>query len=229
MTNVIITTPREGFKFCTKCKVEKEFNAFALDSRKRRGPQLQSWCRECIAIAKAAWQATPEGAHSRSSYDKEYKSRPVVKENKLFIKHLKYNYLPEVREKELNKVKSFNKTPKGRAVQYRAHLKQMGMTERGYNDLLERQGGGCAICLSNQGGDHRRLAIDHDHGKLCHPTKDGACEKCIRGLLCDMCNRGLGMLKENPDTLFIAAVYLTPKLIGKEGSLFVLKSEVANG
>lgn len=47
-----------------------------------------------------------------------------------------------------------------------------------YEDLLELQEGGCAICGRPPG--ERRLDMDHDHRSM-----------TIRGLLCTTCNRRL--------------------------------------
>lgn len=64
--------------------------------------------------------------------------------------------------------------------------------------LLDAQNNSCAICnykFDQKIGD---MKVDHDHlsGK-------------VRGLLCDLCNRGLGMFKDNPDNLTSAISYLT--------------------
>jgi hypothetical protein len=63
--------------------------------------------------------------------------------------------------------------------------------------LLDAQNGGCAICgykFEQKVGD---MKVDHDH-------KTGA----VRGLLCDLCNRGLGMFRDNQDNLTKAISYL---------------------
>ena len=59
----------------------------------------------------------------------------------------------------------------------------------------------CQLC----GATDRRLVIDHDH--TCCP-QEKACGRCVRGMICQPCNVGLGMFKENPALLRKAAGYL---------------------
>jgi hypothetical protein len=68
--------------------------------------------------------------------------------------------------------------------------------------MLVRQGGGCAICRRDNG--KRLLAVDHDHA--CCPG-ERTCGKCVRGLLCDGCNHGLGKFRDDPELLRRAAEY----------------------
>lgn len=75
------------------------------------------------------------------------------------------------------------------------YLKRYGLTIEDYYALLEKQGGGCAICGKKD--TWFSLAVDHCHGR-----------KIVRGLLCSQCNRGIGMFKDNPDLLEKAARYL---------------------
>lgn len=86
----------------------------------------------------------------------------------------------------------------------RTRQRRYGFTAEQYAELLEAQGGGCAICgETNQSG--RSLAIDHDHA--CCPDQN-SCGKCVRGLLCDGCNLGIGKLRDNPNLLRKAAIYI---------------------
>ena len=77
------------------------------------------------------------------------------------------------------------------------------ISSKEYEEMLERQDGVCAICEKSQ--LHKRLSIDHDHD-CCEGKK--SCGKCIRGLLCDACNKGLGMFKDNVPTMESAIKYL---------------------
>lgn len=72
-----------------------------------------------------------------------------------------------------------------------------GITEEIFLDILEEQGGGCAICGKTEEENGRRLGIDH-----CHLTSK------FRGLLCHGCNIGLGSFKDSPDLLRKAILYL---------------------
>lgn len=66
-----------------------------------------------------------------------------------------------------------------------------------YQHLFELQGGVCAICQSPENGRYAHLSVDHNHdtGK-------------IRGLLCNNCNRGIGLLRDNPELIRKAAQYV---------------------
>lgn len=71
-----------------------------------------------------------------------------------------------------------------------------------YNDLLNRQGGYCAICRAPAEGQN--FSVDHDH-------ETGQ----IRGLLCRGCNTGIGCLKEDIVILTNAIEFLR---LNKRGS-----------
>jgi Recombination endonuclease VII len=71
-----------------------------------------------------------------------------------------------------------------------------GLTVAEYNDLLSRQGGGCAIC-GQQRRPRERLHVDHDHG-----TGE------VRGILCTRCNTVLGRMEDSIDLLKAALTYL---------------------
>ena len=79
------------------------------------------------------------------------------------------------------------------------HMKRSyGLDFAEYNKMLEKQNGVCAICSSIPPDNHKkRLNIDH-----CHTTGR------VRGLLCDACNRALGLFKDSPDLMLKAISYL---------------------
>lgn len=65
--------------------------------------------------------------------------------------------------------------------------------------MLARQDGRCAICRTTfPGGRWGHFHVDHEH-------ETGA----VRGLLCTVCNIGLGYFDDSADRLAQAAAYLT--------------------
>lgn len=74
--------------------------------------------------------------------------------------------------------------------------RNFGITVEDYDALLREQGGVCAICKgTNSSG--RRLGVDH-----CHATGK------VRGLLCCLCNSGIGKLQDSLELVETAADYL---------------------
>lgn len=77
-----------------------------------------------------------------------------------------------------------------------ANLKaKFGMNHGDYLEMLEAQGGVCKICGTTPEG--KPLCVDHNHS-----TGE------IRGLLCNHCNTGIGMLKDSVENLENAIRYL---------------------
>jgi hypothetical protein len=76
--------------------------------------------------------------------------------------------------------------------------KNYGIGLKEYDAMFKAQNGICAICSQEPPNHHKkRLNVDH-----CHSTGK------IRGLLCDACNRGIGLLKDSPVILNNAISYL---------------------
>jgi hypothetical protein len=95
-----------------------------------------------------------------------------------------------------------------RKEQFReGHLRRtFGITQAYYDALLERQGGGCAICGKPPG--KIALHVDHDH-------ETGE----IRGLLCVGCNNALGQFHDDPALLDRAIDYVGLALLPKADEL----------
>jgi hypothetical protein len=74
-------------------------------------------------------------------------------------------------------------------------LSRQGTNPEEYNAARKAQGDRCAICGDKSKG--QRLSVDHDHKTM-----------KFRGLLCDLCNKALGMLKDDPVRACKLADYL---------------------
>lgn len=82
-------------------------------------------------------------------------------------------------------------------IKSRNLLRDFGITLEHYNKLLKQQKQKCAICRKPPASKNKSLGVDH-----CHKTGK------IRGLLCDKCNRGLGLFDDNIKLLEKAKKYL---------------------
>lgn len=75
-----------------------------------------------------------------------------------------------------------------------------GISASDYRSLYEQQLGLCAICCRPQEDLNAPMVVDHNHG-----TGE------VRGLLCGLCNSGLGMFCDSNFLLLQAIAYLTER------------------
>lgn len=114
----------------------------------------------------------------------------------------------ECRKQESKDWYEQNKDRKKELSQKYRHIKKdkdlqatYGIDLATYHKMLAEQNHQCKICSAHQDTLKRAMCVDHDH-------KTGK----VRGLLCDTCNRSLGLLKDNIDTLMKAVKYLKGEL-----------------
>lgn len=100
--------------------------------------------------------------------------------------------------------KWFEENPDRQLASKRRHnWRSYGMTPEKYNQMLAEQGGVCAICGQDEPAANGRtgkkflLSVDHDHA-----TGE------VRGLLCNRCNRAIGLMSDSTDLLKKAIYYL---------------------
>jgi hypothetical protein len=80
------------------------------------------------------------------------------------------------------------------AERRRLLLRRYGLTLDGYDAMVKRQDGLCALCRRRP---RERLHVDH-----CHDVR------MLRSLLCRSCNLGLGKFGHNPDLMRAGGDYL---------------------
>ena len=107
-------------------------------------------------------------------------------------------------DKKWNRI-SYNRNRKKRradaVIKYYARgreqtlVRKYGVTQAKYEEMLEKQNGGCGICDAKP--MKRALCVDHDH-------KTGV----VRGLLCRSCNQALGKFGDSVESLRRVMHYL---------------------
>ena len=100
---------------------------------------------------------------------------------------------------------AFRQSDAGKLLQRKVDLKRRyGISIDRYWEMFHYQNGVCAICRKPP-LDPLSLCVDHDHS--CCPGRK-ACGKCIRGLLCEKCNIGLGGFLDKLTLLLSAIRYI---------------------
>lgn len=171
--------PADSPQECASCHLTKEATEFHKDIRRSSG--LYPYCKPCRRIHMGTSERKPSPWESKTAYEKKRRER--LKE------------APDANERWR-----------------RRHLwDTYRITPEDYQAMLARQGGRCAVCgtddppSSGRHDSEYRFAVDHDHS-CCDGRR--SCGDCVRGLLCNLCNVGLGALRDDRALLVKAIDYL---------------------
>ena len=96
--------------------------------------------------------------------------------------------------KECRHIQTIKDRSKTKARDLKANY---GISLDEYSQMLEAQDNQCAICGTLYSVNTKTFHVDH-----CHKTRK------VRGLLCSKCNRGIGLLQDDPTILSKAIDYL---------------------
>lgn len=158
---------------------------------RRKGEQLcaAEWLTDFDRfVADVGEQPSPEHRLKRRDIN-----RLIGPDNFAWVKP-EFNRLPGETQREANnraeRAKRQTDPDMFRNIDIRK--KYAGLSLSDVAAMSAQQGHRCAIC-----GEETKLNVDHDHST-----------KAIRGLLCSLCNRGLGFFHDDPDRLLAAAAYL---------------------
>ena len=105
----------------------------------------------------------------------------------------------EYQHSRYKRYESENKVEIRERQRRRTLMKKFGITLEDYDSMLKSQNGGCAICGRKDPGSKKvkYFFVDHNHNT-----------NKVRGLLCNQCNRAIGYLRDDPDVVYAAAMYL---------------------
>lgn len=92
--------------------------------------------------------------------------------------------------------------------------RRYGITDEEWQAIFDRQESRCLVCRNEEprGG---QWVIHHDH--RCCPTQQ-TCGRCVVGILCRLCNAGMGCLGDNPQWLFRAAAVASMVVLSGGGN-----------
>lgn len=181
-------------RVCPICKVDLPLDAFARS--KDRWDGHATYCKPC-AREKYQRPARARKALIERPVDGEQECRVCgerLRYSNFYWERDKGRYGTEC--KSCRRLADRARHEANPTVRRSAALRKFGLTLDEYDRMAADQDGVCAICrdLCPSG---RRLAVDHDHST-------GA----VRGLLCENCNRALGLFQDDPIRMTSAADYI---------------------
>ena len=157
-------------KRCKKCGESKPYSEFHRATGMRDGHRSE--CKACHHAQQKRWYEANREASIAS-----VKRWQQANKDHLHAYRREYRQRRKVEERNAYLLRNF------------------GISNDDYDDLLSRQGGGCAIC--GRPPKKAALHVDHDHNT-----------GIVRGLLCVGCNNALGQFKDSTDLLARASTYL---------------------
>ena len=193
-------------KCCPDCKQTKSLDGFPRNKSAAQG--RAAYCRPCWSARSKVYAAAAAARPEKKVPAKKFCSKcETTKSGDEFYRHNQtrdglagsckecWNAYyrerledPQVRAKHTLAVR-------------RNHLhRRYGLTIEDYEQMLDAQGGTCAICDGEQTvihGSNAYFAVDHCHN-----------EGQVRGLLCNSCNVLLHKLDTHPGWLERATLYL---------------------
>lgn len=159
-------------KVCSVCRKEKDTCEFHKCHGYRDG--LQAACKVCKLAQNRRWrESNPEKVRTSKKGYRE-RNHDVLRENQRAYMESHKVEIAECRRR-------WNLS------------KRYGISMADFAEIIDRQGGGCAVC-GRSGG---RQCVDHDH-------KTGE----VRGILCVRCNVAIGSLGDDVSGLMRAVRYL---------------------
>jgi hypothetical protein len=191
--------PRNGItedgnaKICNKCGEVKPLTAKYWVRSNWTAYGFATPCKECRKMAQQQRVADPVQHEIKKAKARVYSNERYAADPEFFTEKARL-----WREANPETVKATQKR------RFRA-FERYGLTLETYTSMLEAQGGVCAIEGCNRTNGAKRMHVDHDHE--CCPT-GRSCGKCVRGLLCQNCNRAIGQMSNDPNIVLGIAEYL---------------------
>ena len=184
--------------------MQPKWSSHKREIKRKEGRLLSMWARTNRDYPETGWESMAHFSESVDDIPPQCHLVPIDADKPIGPNNFKIE--PRARHDR--------KTREGRVAYYTHKNEQnkdkrraselaikFGLTPDQFHEMLIRQKGVCAVCgqpeTASRNGRQLQLSIDH-----CHQSGS------IRALLCSRCNRGIGYLADNPETLRAAAAYV---------------------
>lgn len=133
----------------------------------------------------------------KHAYRKAHPVEQRAKENSYYWSHKEHRdaYDKKYREKNVERLEEYRLAHRQERKE-RERLRQYGVTPEQFNAMVLQQNNKCKVC-GKEMDQYNEPCLDHNHKTL-----------AIRGLLCKLCNVGIGNFLDNPESLIRAARYV---------------------
>jgi Recombination endonuclease VII len=142
-----------------------------------------------MPYADAVHRREYERHRDRRAYDKwRYRTNPERRAKNIAAAKAQHASLMRTTTPQQRTARMRHFPSRSFVARRREHLRRRyRLTVEQWNARFDAQGSRCAICSATESGWKRGWHTDHDHGS-------GE----VRGILCHLCNRTLGQLKDDP-------------------------------
>ena len=197
-------------KVCAKCGISRPLSEYGKMARHEH--KLSRTCRPCIVKRQTEWTIRRIAAFDPSAIDMAALHRCAKCETEkaatdFFIQADRKSGISRLcvecaREKDRNRYRSDLQKRREQA-KWGAVKKKFGLTREQWMEKYKSQNGLCSICSEVMANhptlrrEKRGACVDHNH-------RNGK----VRDLLCNRCNQGLGLFRDNAVFLESAAAYL---------------------
>lgn len=194
-------------KQCKQCKITKSFIDFHIKDKRfpKSSSGYHSECRECRYTYVPVEKEILDEGFRRCTECKEILSIDKFPERAGRCRPCKAVYQTRWYFKNKERAQANGKVYRAQnknriKLNQRKYWarKKFGLTYEQLRDIESKNNGRCWICNKTEEENGIGLALDHNH-----VTGE------VRGLLCRMCNIGLGAFKDNVELLERAKSYLT--------------------
>lgn len=176
------------YKNCKKCKLPKEINESNFYKHPTGKDGFKCICKNCISLKD--YNKNHQGTITQFNNSRK-KAIEFEDGTKLCIE------CKLIQSKENFLMDGSILAAKCKECQsYQRLYEKYKLTKIDYLVMFNNQNGKCNICKDKE-ITYNKLIVDH-----CHSTN------IVRGLLCGDCNKGLGLFKDNIESLKRAAKYL---------------------
>jgi len=193
-------------KVCCRCGQEKPSTTEFFHKYKKSKDGLYFACKECRKDETREYREHNKEKikEVQKKYYEENRQSLLQKNaqwreaNKERVSQLSKKYYTENKDSLLDYQRKYREHPVNNHRSFLQRLdKEWGLSESKYVEMFSAQKGECPICESPLISDTKRPVVDHNH-----TTGD------IRGILCDGCNRAIGLLGDSEVSLQNALNYL---------------------